>query len=102
MLRANSAGFEALRNLRTLAVADFAIDGGAESAVRGSAHGSQGQIAILRQGISEFEEEIKGLQAQQGAQAKQIALLRDEYKGVKQLYGKRCCRTLVEAGRWLG
>ncbi len=47
-----------------------------------------GQIEILRQGISEFEEEIKGLQAQQEAQAKQIALLRDEYKDVKQLYEK--------------
>jgi HlyD family type I secretion membrane fusion protein len=48
----------------------------------------EGQIDILRQSINELREEIRGLQAQQEAQAEQITLLREEYESVKRLYEK--------------
>ena len=50
------------------------------------------QMEILRQGISELREEIRGLQAQQEAQAEQIVLLGEEYESVKRLYEKRLDR----------
>lgn len=48
----------------------------------------QGQAAVLRQRMAQFREEITGLRAQQRSKERQIALIREEYKGVKELYDK--------------
>ncbi|MGH6932645.1 MAG: HlyD family type I secretion periplasmic adaptor subunit [Dongiaceae bacterium] len=47
-----------------------------------------GEVAILRQRIAQLEEEIKGLEAQQSSKKKQAGLIREELKGVKELYEK--------------
>ncbi len=48
----------------------------------------EGQVSILRQRILQFREEIGGLKAQQRSKERQIALIGEEYKGVKELYDK--------------
>jgi HlyD family secretion protein/epimerase transport system membrane fusion protein len=48
----------------------------------------EGEVAILQQRIAQLEEEIKGLEAQQTAKKKQAALIREELKGVQELYDK--------------
>lgn len=47
-----------------------------------------GQVAILRQRIAQFRDEITGLEAQQRAKERQVVLIRQEYRGVKELFDK--------------
>lgn len=48
----------------------------------------EGETSVLRQRVTLFEEEIKGLRAQQKAKEHQSTLIREEYKSVKELYDK--------------
>lgn len=45
-----------------------------------------GQIDILRQRISQFEDEIKGVAAQKQSGSKQLALISEELSAVKKIY----------------
>ena len=48
----------------------------------------EGQVALLEQSILQYEEEIRGLQAQQRSRARQVVLIREELSGLLQLYEK--------------
>jgi HlyD family secretion protein len=48
----------------------------------------EGQAELLEQGILQYEEEIRGLQAQQRSKARQVVLIREELSGLMQLYEK--------------
>jgi HlyD family type I secretion membrane fusion protein len=47
-----------------------------------------GAVAILQERIAQLDEEIKGLNAQESSKKKQASLVREELKGVKELYDK--------------
>ena len=48
----------------------------------------EGQKSQLRKRISQLEDEISGLRAQQSAKAREAVLIEDELKGVRELYQK--------------
>jgi membrane fusion protein, type I secretion system len=54
-----------------------------------------GQKSQLRKRISQLEDEIRGLRAQQNAKAREATLIDDELKGVRELYQK----NLVQLSR---
>jgi HlyD family secretion protein len=47
-----------------------------------------GQEAQLRERIAQFGEEVKGLDAQRGAKAQEIAFIQDELRGVESLHAR--------------
>ncbi|WP_114395699.1 HlyD family type I secretion periplasmic adaptor subunit [Oleisolibacter albus] len=68
----------------------------------------EGQVTILGQRKAQAEEQIRGLEAQQKSQERQIALIEDELKGLRELNSKGYApRTRIlalerEASRLLG
>ncbi len=44
-----------------------------------------GQVAILEQSIAQFREEITGLKSEQAAREQQLAILKDELRGLRKL-----------------
>jgi len=52
----------------------------------------QGQIDVLNQQVKQFEEETNGLDAQKNAQTEQLALIKEEIVGVRELYNKGLAR----------
>ncbi len=57
--------------------------------------GRTGQKAQLRERIAQLREELTGLAAQEGAKAKEIALIQKELEGVRELFAK----NLVQISR---
>jgi HlyD family secretion protein len=57
--------------------------------------GRSGQRAQFRERISQLQEEIRGLTAQEGAKSREIALIEKELTGVRDLYA----RNLVQISR---
>ena len=58
-------------------------------------NGRAGQKAQLRERITQLNEEIAGLAAQEAAKDKEIALVEKELIGVRELYDKHLCRSRV-------
>lgn len=48
----------------------------------------ESQEDILSQKVAQYDEQISGLQAQVDSQSRQLALIRDELSGVRELYSK--------------